>query len=184
MRDLNELPTDLPIPEDDGACDHLPGKPLPDIELTTTQARRVNVRALAADPTVFFFYPRTGRPEAPVPPEWDKIPGARGCTPQSCAFRDRLAEFRARNVQVFGVSSQMTEYQREFVERNRIPYEILSDEKFELTDALGLPTFEFQSTRLIKRLALYAEGGKILKVFYPVFPPDKNADEVLAWLDQ
>jgi len=184
MRDLRHLPPDLPVPEDDGACQHLPGKALPHVELASTKGRKVSVREAGKQPTVFFFYPRTGRPEAPAPSGWDRIPGARGCTPQSCGFRDLYLEFESRGVRIFGVSAQSSEYQREFVERNRIPYEILSDERFELTEAIGLPTFEFDSMRLIKRLAFFAEDGVILKLFYPVFPPDKNAEEVLAWLDQ
>ena len=184
MRDLHQLPPDLPVPEDDGACSHLSGKALPHIALTSTQGRRVSVREAGSKPAVFLFYPRTGRPEAPAPVGWDQIPGARGCTPQSCGFRDLHQEFESRGVQVFGVSAQSSAYQREFAERNKIPFEILSDERLELAEALGLPTFEFDSMRLIKRLALFAEDGVILKVFYPVFPPDKNAEEILAWLDQ
>ncbi len=142
----------------------------------------LNLSEVAKEATVFFFYPRTGQPEAPVPTGWDQIPGARGCTPQSCGFRDHYAEFQALRVQVFGVSSQTMEYQQEFIIRNRIPYEILSDKNFALTKALNLPTFEFNSMQLIKRLALFVDNSIIQKVFYPVFPPDKNAEDVLAWL--
>jgi peroxiredoxin len=134
--------------------------------------------------TVFFFYPRTGRPGVKVPAEWDQIAGARGCTPHSCAYRDHYAEFQALQTAVFGVSSQDSDYQREFVRRANLPYEVLSDLEFKLTDALRLPTFVFEGLRLIKRLALVAEKGRIAKVFYPVFPPDKNAETVLAWLRQ
>lgn len=181
-RNLNELPADLPIPQDDGACAHLSGRRLPSLTLRSTSGRAVNLAEVSKTRAVFFFYPRTGRPEAPAPAGWDQIPGARGCTPQSCGFRDHYAEFGHRGVQVFGISSQSTQYQREFVARNQIPYEILSDEKYSLTDALKLPTFEYNSMRLIKRLALFVEGSVIREVFYPVFPPDKNAEEVLAWL--
>jgi peroxiredoxin len=181
-RDLNKLPAGLPVPEDDGACTHLPGKQIPSLTLPSTAGRAVNLADTSKTPTIFFFYPRTGRPEAPVPSGWNQIPGARGCTPQSCGFRDHHAEFGRLGVQIFGVSSQSSDYQREFVARNRIPYEILSDEKYSLTDALMLPTFEYNSMRLIKRLALFVENSIIQMVFYPVFPPDKNADEVLGWL--
>ena len=182
MSDLFELPKDLPAPEDDGACNHLPGKDLPGIALASTAGRQVRLDEQSQTRTVFFFYPRTGRPGVAIPPDWDRIPGARGCTPHSCGYRDLYAEFRKLGVAVFGVSSQDTEYQRELVRRTNLPYEVLSDREFRLTDALRLPTFEFERVRLIKRLALVAEKGRIVKVFYPVFPPDRNAETVLAWL--
>ena len=131
---------------------------------------------------VFFFYPRSGRPDQPPIPGWDDIPGARGCTPHSGAFRDHLAEFEALGGQVFGVSAQDTEYQREFAQRTHLTYPLLSDAAFALTDALGLPTFEAGGMRLIKRLTLVVSEGCIERVFYPVFPPDRNAEEVLAYL--
>lgn len=184
MRDLQRLPTDLPAPMDDGACTHLQGMQIPAISLRSTADRMVNLLEVAMTPTVFFFYPRTGRPEELAPQGWDKIPGARGCTPQSCGFRDQLSGFKARGVQVFGVSSQTSDFQKEFVVRNHIPYEILSDEKYLLTEALRLPTFEFNSMRLIKRLALFVQASAIEKVFYPVFPPNRNAEDVLAWLSR
>jgi peroxiredoxin len=182
MADLFELPKDLPVPQDDGACNHLPGKELPALDLASTAGRRVRLEEQSQSRTVFFFYPRTGRPGAPIPPGWDRIPGARGCTPHSCAYRDLYDEFRKLKTAVFGVSSQDTEYQLELVRRTKLPYEILSDAEFRLTDALRLPTFRFEGVRLIKRLALVAEKGRIVKVFYPVFPPDRNAETVLAWL--
>jgi peroxiredoxin len=183
-RDLHKLPSDLPVPKDDGTCAHLRGKQLPALSLPSTSHRMVNLAEISKTLTVFFFYPRTGRPEAPVPAGWDQIPGARGCTPQSCGFRDHYAEFQQLGVQVFGVSSQTTEYQKEFITRNQIPYEILSDENFSLTEALKLPTFDYNSMRLIKRLALFVKDSVIQKVFYPVFPPDKNAEEVLTWMQR
>ncbi|MGE0634435.1 MAG: peroxiredoxin, partial [Pseudobdellovibrionaceae bacterium] len=127
-------------------------------------------------------YPRTGEPSKPAPPDWDLIPGARGCTPQSCGFRDLYREFQSLGFQVFGLSSQDTDYQKEFVNRNHIPFEILSDAEFALTDSLRLPTFVYNGMRLIKRMAWVIEDGKITKVFYPVFPPTENAATVLAWL--
>ncbi len=182
MADLFNLPADLPVPQDDGACAHLPGKKLPPVVLEATSGRRVNVAEESQARTVFFFYPRSGRPGVPIPPDWDRIPGARGCTPHSCAYRDRFAEFTTLGVRVFGASSQDPEYQREFAERTKLPYELLSDREFRLTEALRLPTFVFEGVRLVKRLAIVAERSRIVKVFYPVFPPDKNAEEVLAWL--
>lgn len=182
MADLFELPKDLPAPEDDGACNHLPGKEIPALSLASTAGRHVRLHEQAQSRTVFFFYPRTGRPGVAIPKEWDRIPGARGCTPHSCAYRDLHAEFGKLGAAVFGVSSQDTEYQQELVRRTNLPYEVLSDREFRLTDALRLPTFKFEGVRLIKRLAFVAERGRIVKVFYPVFPPDRNAETVLSWL--
>lgn len=184
MTDLHKLPEDLPVPEDDGACLHLPGKEIPELELSSTAGRKVRLREASQSLAVFFFYPRSGRPGATIPAAWDQVPGARGCTPQSCAYRDHHAEFRRLGVSVFGVSSQHTEYQLELVRRNQLPYEILSDAEFRLTEDLRLPTFVFDGVRLIKRLALAVEQGRIQKVFYPVFPPDRNAENVLAWLKE
>ena len=176
------LPENLPVPEDDGACNHLEGLPLPHLELRTTLNRIVDFRKLTEEPTVFFFYPRTGRPDEPAPMGWDKIPGARGCTPQSCGYRDFYDEFRRLKIQVFGVSTQTTEFQQELVSRINLPFEVLSDADFQLTDTLKLPTFEFAGMRLLKRMSLVCSDGKIAKVFYPVFPPDKNAETVLNWI--
>jgi peroxiredoxin len=181
VRDLSKIPDGLPVPTDDGACKHLEGAILPAVQLSSTSDRLVNLKDLT-QPTIIFFYPRTGEPSKPAPPDWDLIPGARGCTPQSCGFRDLYVEFRNRGFQVFGASSQPTDYQREFVTRNHIPFEILSDSKFELTNALRLPTFQYNGMRLIKRMAWVLESGRIKKVFYPVFPPNENAASVLAWL--
>jgi peroxiredoxin len=178
---LGNLPASLPVPVDDGACDHLPGRVLPPISLQTTAGRLVNLAELTA-PTVIFFYPRNAQPHETIPEEWNLIPGARGCTPHSCGFRDLHQEFKALGFQVFGASTQDTDYQKELVNRVHLPFEILSDAHFELVNALQLPTFEYHGLRLIKRMAWVVEGGKIIKVFYPVFPPDKNADEVLNWL--
>ena len=184
MKDFFTLPKDLPVPEDDGACAHLPGKDMPGLALASTAGRMVRLDEQAQSRTVFFFYPRSGRPGESIPAAWDQIPGARGCTPHSCAYRDHYGEFQQLRTAVFGVSSQDTPYQQEFARRTSLPYEILSDEAFKLTEALRLPTFVFEGKRLIKRLALVAERGRIVKVFYPVFPPDKNAETVLAWLKQ
>jgi peroxiredoxin len=185
--DVYTLPRDLPVPVDDGASDHLRGAVVPPIVLPATSGAAVDLAALACAPAVLFFYPRTGEKGVPAGPEWDLIPGARGCTPQSCGFRDLHDEFRALGVRVAGVSTQTTAYQREFVERNHVPFDLLSDAALELTRALRLPTFEFAvasggPTTLIRRMAWYLEAGAIQQVWYPVFPPDKNAETVLAWL--
>jgi len=181
LKDLNKIPDGLPIPQDDGACKHLHGKILPSIQLSSTKEGAVDLGALK-ESTVLFFYPRTGEPSKPSTPDWDLIPGARGCTPQSCGFRDLYKEFRRLGFQVFGVSTQDSLYQREFVSRNHIPFELLSDSEFKLTDALNLPTFDYKGMRLIKRMAWVIESGRISRVFYPVFPPNENAAKVLDWL--
>ena len=180
---LYELPPDLPAPVDDGASDHLRGKKMPPVSLSSTADGEINVAEASREGrTVFFFYPRSGRPDEPPIPGWDDIPGARGCTPQSCAFRDHFREFEALGVCVVGVSAQTTDYQREFAERTHLPYPLLSDADFALTEALHLPTFEVAGMLLIKRLTLVVSNGRIEKVFYPVFPPDKHAEEVLDYL--
>src|SRR5438876_2425432 len=176
-----DLPPNLPVPVDDGACGHLPGMRLPTVPLSSTAGRRIDLARLTGR-TVVYCYPATGKPGEPLPPGWDDITGARGCTPQSCAFRDHHGEFEALSVRVFGVSAQDTEYQREFAERTKLPYPLLSDSDFVLTEALELPTFEAGGMRLIRRLTLVTSDGRIGNVFYPVFPPDKNAEEVLAYL--
>jgi peroxiredoxin len=179
---LYELPKGLPVPVDDGACAHLAGRRLPSLPLHSTGGRRVDLSQLAGR-TVVYCYPRTGRPDQEVPTGWNQIPGARGCTPQSCAFRDHHRELLALGAgAVFGLSTQDTAYQREAAERLHLPFEILSDERLEFARALQLPTFEVDGMTLIKRLTLIIRDGVIEKVFYPVFPPDANAEEVAAWL--
>jgi peroxiredoxin len=180
-QNINELPKDLPVPVDDGACDHLPGLSLPSVNLPATFRRIINLAELS-DWVVIYCYPMTGRPGVPLPHGWDQIPGARGCTPQSCSFRDHYKKLQELNAQVFGLSTQSTEYQREAVERLHLPFELLSDSTMQFAQELRLPTFEIAGTRLIKRLTLIAHHGKIAKHFYPVFPPDKNADDVISWL--
>jgi peroxiredoxin len=181
MPNFNELPKDLPVPIDDGACDHLPGLSLPSINLPASSGDIVNLAELPGW-VVIYCYPMTGRPGIPLPDRWDQIPGARGCTPQSCSFRDHHNELKALNAQVFGLSTQSTEYQREAADRLHLPFELLSDSALQFAQALRLPTFEIAGMRLIKRLTLIARDGKIVKHFYPVFPPDKNADAVVSWL--
>jgi peroxiredoxin len=178
---LYELPKDLPIPIDDGACDHLPGAQVPLVPLMSTAGRLVDLAKISGR-TVVYCYPRTGRPDEDLPPGWNEIPGARGCTPQSCAFRDHYHELRMLGAEVFGLSTQDSLYQNEAVERLHLPFPLLSDEKLLFAKALKLPTFEVESMTLIRRLTLVIKDGRVEHVFYPVFPPDKNADEVIRWL--
>jgi peroxiredoxin len=180
---FTELPENLPVPLDDGAADHLKGKSLPKITLPSTDGGTVELVSLPGR-FVIYIYPMTGRPGVPLPDGWDAIPGARGCTPQSCSFRDNYKELNALVTSVFGLSAQDTEYQREVRDRLHLPFQLLSDRSLLLKSALHLPTFHVQGMELYKRLTLIIEAGKIEKVFYPVFPPDKNAEEVLAWLKQ
>jgi peroxiredoxin len=176
-----DLPKGIPAPTDDGAADHLLGMRLPSVALISTSEDTVDLSVLSGR-TVIYCYPMTGRPDRELPQDWDEIPGARGCTPQSCSFRDHHAELRDLGARVFGVSTQDTEYQREAVGRLHLPFELLSDENLAFAEALGLPTFEADGMTLLKRLTLIIEDGRIEKVFYPVFPPGKNAEEVLSWL--
>jgi peroxiredoxin len=180
--DYSELPAGLPVPEDDGAADHLTGMGLPEVRLPSTLGETIDLAELSLSRLVAYIYPRTGTPGKPSPTGWDDIPGARGCTPQSCAYRDSLAEFTALDVTVLGISAQSPGEQRDFAEREHIPFPLLSDSALRLRDALRLPTFEVEGMTLYKRLTLVAESGKIAKVFYPVFPPNRNAADVLAWL--
>jgi len=178
----NILPPNIPAPQDDGAADHLTGMTLPDLALPATSGGPVNLSKLAGR-TVLYIYPRTGVPGVDLPPGWNDIPGARGCTPQSCAFRDHHAELKTLGVaQLFGLSTQDTAYQQEAATRLHLPFAILSDEKLAFTQALKLPTFTVAGMTLLKRMALVVDDGVIAKVFYPVFPPDKNAEEVVAWI--
>jgi peroxiredoxin len=180
---LQELPKDLPEPTDDGAADHLPGTRILPVSLMSTAGETVDLSALPGR-TVVYCYPLMGRPDGEMPQGWDEIPGARGCTPQSCAFRDQHEELRALGARVFGLSAQSTGYQREAVERLHLPYELLSDEDLVFAEALSLPTFEAEGMVLLKRLTMVIDDGRIGKVFYPVFPPDKSAEEVIGWLRQ
>ncbi len=178
----NILPPGIPAPQDDGGANHLPGMKLPDVALPATSGGSVDLSKLKGR-TVVYVYPRTGVPGTDLPPGWDEIPGARGCTPQSCSFRDHFGELKRLGVvQLYGLSTQGTAYQQEAASRLRLPFAILSDEKLTLTTALKLPTFATSGMTLLKRMALVIDDGKITHVFYPVFPPDKSAEEVIAWL--
>lgn len=178
--DFSSIPAGLPVPEDDGAANHLLGLNLPQLKLPSTDGSSVNLSQLESY-SVIYIYPMTGKPGVALPDGWDAIPGARGYTPQSCGFRDHHAELRALNADVFGLSAQDSEYQREARDRLHLPFQLLSDPGLELKRVLGLPTFEAGGMELYKRLAIIANNGRIEKVFYPVFPPNLNADEVLSW---
>ncbi|MDB9511923.1 peroxiredoxin [Kamptonema animale CS-326] len=179
---LYELPQNLPVPVDDGATNHLLGLQVPAISLMSTAGIFVDLASLAGR-SVVYCYPLTGRPDLDnIPQGWNQIAGARGCTPQSCAFRDRYQELKTLGVKCFGLSGQSTEYQQEAVKRLHLPFELLSDLELAFTKSLKLPTFELDSRTFIKRLTLILSSGRIEKVFYPVFPPDRNAEEVIDWL--
>ena len=179
--DVYTIPDDLPVPEDDGAADHLLGAVVPPIALEATTGEAVRLDQLTGR-TVLFCYPRTGRPDEELLPGWDAIPGARGCTPETCGFRDAHGQFTDLGARVMALSTQSTGYQRELAERLHLPFPVLSDESLELTHALGLPTFETSGLTLLKRLTLVIDDGRVTHVFYPVFPPDAHAGEVLSWL--
>jgi len=175
--DVYSLPPGLPVPEDDGGADHLVGLELPDLVLASSSGD-VNIR----DFDVVYIYPRSGRPGVPLLPGWDETPGARGCTPQSCAFRDAHGELLELGVRVAGLSAQTLDDQLEFAERNAMPFPVIADPERRLGAALRLPTFDIQGLTLYKRLTLVAQDARIVKVFYPVFPPDANAGDVVDWL--
>ena len=174
--------SELPAPVDDGATGHLLGAPTAAVPLQATDGRQVNLAALRGRGVVY-GYPRTGQPGVDNPPGWDLIPGARGCTPQTCSFRDHFAELKALGVQhLFGLSTQDSAYQREVAERLHLPFPILSDEHLKLTRAMKLPTFETSGMTLLKRFTLVIDDGIVTHVFYPVFPPDQSASDVIHWL--
>jgi peroxiredoxin len=179
--DLHTLPAGLPAPADDGACDHLVGLAVPPIALPSTSGEQVDLAALSGR-TVVYAYPRTGQPDRDPPPGWDAIPGARGCTPEACSFRDHHQELRSLGARVFGLSTQETAYQQEAAARLHLPFELLSDADLALTGALRLPTFDVAGMTLLKRLTLVITDGRIEHVWYPVFPPDTHAEVVGAWL--
>lgn len=182
-QNLDLLPANLPVPKDDGASSHLLGLAVPPVSLLSTAGREISLlEASQARRTVVYCYPLTGRPDQKLPADWDAIPGARGCTPQSCSFRDHHSELQSLDAQVFGLSTQTTAYQQEAATRLHLPFALLSDFQLVFATALKLPTFAVEGRILIKRLTLILHRGTIQKVFYPVFPPDKNAAEVVAYL--
>lgn len=179
---LYSLPDNLPVPEDDGACNHLTGLVLPALSLPSTDGMRTDLSRQEGR-TVVYAYPRTGEPDRDPPDGWDLIPGARGCTPQSCSFRDHFQELAALRARVYGLSAQETAYQQEAVARLHLPFPLLSDASLEFARALGLPTFTAGGMTLLKRVTLIINNGTIEKVFYPVFPPDQSAATVITWLE-
>ena len=181
MTDLHSLPSDLPIPIDDGAATHLFGLCLPSVELPTTLGSFLQLDALTGI-SVIYAYPMTGRPDKDLPENWNLIPGARGCTPQACSYRDHYAELQSLGAQLYGLSTQSPDYQKEMAERLHLPFAVLSDEALKLTDTISLPTFEADGMRLLKRLTLICQNNKIIHVNYPVFPPDKDIDRVISFL--
>src|SRR5580704_13693021 len=188
MNQKNLLEVDwslIPAPTDDGAADHLKGATIPPISLVATDDTTVTLSALSSR-SVVFAYPRTGEPgKISLVDDWDMIPGARGCTPQTCSFRDLFAELKAAGAQhVFGLSTQSNAYQTEMASRLHLPFPVLSDEKLKLTRALNLPTMQVAGLTMMKRLALIVDDARVTHVFYPVFPPDQNAPDVLAWLKE
>lgn len=178
--DRTQTPGDLPEPSDDGACDHLPGASVPDLALPDTDGRPVDLARLPL--SVLYIYPMTGRPGQPLPRGWDSIPGARGCTPQACAFRDHQAELAGLGARVYGLSTQRSADQAEARQRLHLPFALLSDAECRLAERLGLPTFSVDGAVFYRRLTLIVEAGRVLTCFYPVFPPEQNAGEVIEWL--
>lgn len=185
MTNLHEVDwSQIPAPEDDGAAAHLVDSRLETIVLPATDGTAVNLASLAGT-TVLYIYPMTGRPDVTLPDGWDGIPGARGCTPQSCAFRDHYMELTALGVDhLYGLSTQTTAYQAEAAERLHLPFALLSDAQLDFAKAMKLPTFETDGMTLLKRLTMIITEGVIVKTFYPVFPPDRNATDVIAWLEK
>jgi peroxiredoxin len=179
--DLYSLPPDLPVPIDDGACDHLKGAVIPSVPLRSTAGSVVDLSELSGL-VVVYAYPRTGRPDADPPAGWDLMPGMRGCTPQSCAFRDHYAEIRSFGAELFGLSTQSSDYQLEVAERLHLPFSLLSDESLQLTEKMRLPTIEIGGMTLLKRFTLIIRDRRIIHLIYPVFPPDKNSEQVVTWL--
>lgn len=181
MKDLAKLPGNLPVPIDDGACDHLPGAKIPSMLLEATNGEPINLGNLLGF-VVIYFYPMIGRPDGPPLNGWNEIPGARGCTPQSCAFRDNFSSLTNLDAQLFGVSAQPLEDQKEAQARLHLPFQLLNDSELFLARQMCLPTFEYRGLELIKRLTLISRNGVIEKVFYPVFPPNSDAENVIKWL--
>ena len=184
MTDVRSIPPDLPVPVDDGAADHLRDRSIPAISLPATTGQNIDLADAAHGTLVLYVYPRTGIPGDPIHPGWMEIPGAFGCTAENCAFRDLRSDFGALGVRVLGLSAQDFHEQREFAQREHIPYPLLNDTGLRLAGALALPTFDAAGLRLYRRLTLVASAGRIIKAFYPVFPPDQHAQEVIAWLSQ
>jgi peroxiredoxin len=184
MTDLTQLPPDLPVPEDDGAADHLPGTAMPHLGLPTTAGRSLLLDQLGDGRVVIYVYPLTGRPDVDLPDGWDNIPGARGCTAEACDFRDHHSDLLAAGASaVYGLSSQSQEYQRELVERLHLPFEMISDTELVLARQLSFPTFRAGGVDLYRRMTLVVRAGRVEHAFYPVFPPNTHAQQVITWLE-
>lgn len=183
MNDYTSAPDNLPIPQDDGAADHLPGLRLPDVVLPTTQGSTLALSKLSGY-VVIYCYPMTGQPGVPLPPGWDEIPGARGCTPQNIAYKDHYDELIELGAQVFGLSTQTTEYQQEMAQRLHLPFAVLSDHDMAFAKGLQLPTFHTNGMHLLKRLTLIAKDAKVIAVKYPIFPSNSDAAWAVDWLEQ
>lgn len=181
MTNLSQLPTDLPIPEDDGSTNHLRGMKLPNLALSATNGKTVNFANIKGK-LVIYCYPMTGQPNVALPDGWDQIPGARGCTPQSCSFRDHYQALHALGAEVVGLSVQSTEYQKEMADRLHLPFSVLSDANYQFQKALNMPTFEAAGMTLLKRVTLIANNGVIDAVHYPIFPSDSDPEWVMAYL--
>jgi peroxiredoxin len=178
-----QLPADLPVPEDDGAAAHLPGSAMPPVVLPATGGRSVDLSQVGRPRAIVYVYPMTGKPGVPLVEGWDQIPGARGCTPESMGFRDHYQELSGLGAELFGLSVQDTAEQAEAAARLALPYPLLSDSGLVLADRLRLPTFTAADGVVrYKRLTVVLNAGRIEHVFYPVFPPDRHAAEVLDWL--
>lgn len=182
MKNLNKLPDDLPVPVDDGACNHLLGTRLPSVMLTDISGSSIDIGSIEGIVAIF-FYPMVGRPDSPPMTGWNDIPGARGCTPQSCSYRDNYSRFEKPGIKLFGISSQPLVDQKEAHQRLKLPFELLNDSEFVLTKLMGLPTFEYKKMTYIKRITIIVENGIIKKTFYPVFPPDENVIDVIKWIE-
>jgi peroxiredoxin len=181
MKNFNELPADLPIPQDDGSTNHLKGMKLPKVSLQASNGKRIDLADIKGR-LVIYCYPMTGQPNVALPDGWDQIPGARGCTPQSCSFRDQYQELQALGAEVIGLSVQTTEYQKEMVDRLHLPFPVVSDLHYQFQRALNMPTFVAAGMTLLKRVTLIANNGVIEAVHYPIFPSDSDAAWVVHYL--
>lgn len=181
MTNLNQLPTDLPIPQDDGSTNHLKGLKLPNFSLNATNGKAINLADIKGK-LVVYCYPMTGQPNVALPEGWDQIPGARGCTPQSCSFRDHYQELQELGAEVLALSVQSTEYQKEMVDRLHLPFQVVSDVNYQFQKALNLPTFVAAGMKLLKRVTLIANNGVIEAVHYPIFPSDSDPSWVIDYL--
>ena len=181
MANLNQLPANLPIPQDDGAANHLPGMRLPRLSLCATTGKELNLGEIKGR-LVIYCYPMTGQPNVALPEGWDQIPGARGCTPQSCSFRDHYQELQSLGVEIVGLSVQSTAYQQEMADRLHLPFPVVSDADYQFQGALQLPTFIAAGMTLLKRITLIANDGVIEAIHYPIFPSDSDPAWVISYL--